>query len=501
MPLSTLGRHLAHPASLESRRPATNRLLKNSVAGQLESESTVEFPGKSSWRDPSKIVFQQPAKEEPIVRRYLLMVTLFGTIGCTAEVNKTGTQAKEGPTESTKVELVKIPYDASRPKYIVVVSTPFGIGTDARGASPVPGAPRARGLPLIGGNPAPDAYNPLPPGMSPRAATGLPAQLASALGNVGNVVIVDYDFYRANVNNPSKLVRKGEIGPFVIKGTVTEFTEVAEADVKNKQASVGWAGAMATIAGAVAHSTAATAAGAGLTAANPTYQATNAKRTGSVSLDLQIVDPTSGRIEGTAVASGNFTAESATSGLSVFGIGGGEAAFAQSALGQATRAAMNDAIKQIWERLGSAQPPDLSAPSDSRKSKGRNNEKPAASQGKIDPQFAQAFTINSATFSEGVMPGGRSESCLLHLSVSNNTDQICSANVNYFAFDSADHAIGISACGGNNIKPHSEASCSAPFLDTRQASAPLADCSEVTRIDIRTIPGARYLGASGQCLR
>jgi hypothetical protein len=39
-----------------------SRLLKNSVAGQFESESTVEFPGKSSWRDPSKIVFQQPAR-------------------------------------------------------------------------------------------------------------------------------------------------------------------------------------------------------------------------------------------------------------------------------------------------------------------------------------------------------------------------------------------------------------------------------------------------------
>ena len=57
-------------------------------------------------------------------------------------------------------------------------------------------------------------------------------------------------------------------------------------------------------------------------------------------LDFQIVDPTTGRILGTSVASGKFTAETATSGIAVLGVGGGESAFAASALGQATRAAV-----------------------------------------------------------------------------------------------------------------------------------------------------------------
>jgi hypothetical protein len=45
------------------------------------------------------------------------------------------------------------------------------------------------------------------------------------------------------------------------------------------------------------------------------------------------------------------TAVSATSGLSLFGAGGGSSAFAASALGQATRAAMSDAVRQVMGQL------------------------------------------------------------------------------------------------------------------------------------------------------
>jgi len=59
---------------------------------------------------------------------------------------------------------------------------------------------------------------------------------------------------------------------------------------------------------------------------------------------------------GNIVSHGSFTAESASSGVSVFGIGGGESAFAASALGQATRAAMNDTVKQLSDKLRSKAP-------------------------------------------------------------------------------------------------------------------------------------------------
>jgi curli biogenesis system outer membrane secretion channel CsgG len=68
-------------------------------------------------------------------------------------------------------------------------------------------------------------------------------------------------------------------------------------------------------------------------------------------MDLQLVQPDSGRILGAVVVAGKFIAESATSGVSLFGVGGGGSAFAASALGQATRAATNDAIRQIMARL------------------------------------------------------------------------------------------------------------------------------------------------------
>jgi curli biogenesis system outer membrane secretion channel CsgG len=93
-----------------------------------------------------------------------------------------------------------------------------------------------------------------------------------------------------------------------------------------------------------------------VSAANPTYHDTRMRRTGSVGMDFQIVDPTTGRILGTSVASGKFTAETATSRIAVFGVGGGESAFAASALGLATRAAVNDAVPQVTGRLPAIKP-------------------------------------------------------------------------------------------------------------------------------------------------
>ncbi len=73
------------------------------------------------------------------------------------------------------------------------------------------------------------------------------------------------------------------------------------------------------------------------------------RRTGSVAMDLQIISPDTGRIVGSFVSSGRFTSESATSGASLFGVGGGSA-FAASSLGQASRAALNDAVRQVNTR-------------------------------------------------------------------------------------------------------------------------------------------------------
>jgi curli biogenesis system outer membrane secretion channel CsgG len=148
-------------------------------------------------------------------------------------------------------------------------------------------------------------------------------------------------------------VRKnaGEVGPFVIRGSVTEFNEIAEATGSSTGGSAGALGAALGVAGAIAGNRPAAITGAAVGLANPTYEKTVARRTGSVAMDLKIVDPTNGRIVGAAVANGSFTSESAANGFSLFGFGKASNAFAASALGQANRAAMNSATQQITDRL------------------------------------------------------------------------------------------------------------------------------------------------------
>jgi curli biogenesis system outer membrane secretion channel CsgG len=132
---------------------------------------------------------------------------------------------------------------------------------------------------------------------------------------------------------------------------VTEFNEIAEATGSSTGGSAGAVGAALGIAGAIAGNREAAIAGTALGLANPTYESTVARRTGSVAMDLKIVDASNGRIEGTVNANGSFTTESAANGFSLFGFGKASNAFAASALGQANRAAMNSATQQIVDRL------------------------------------------------------------------------------------------------------------------------------------------------------
>jgi curli biogenesis system outer membrane secretion channel CsgG len=280
-------------------------------------------------------------------------------IGCTASVDKSSVQATASTPTSMQVETVRIPYDPSKPMYVVTVE-PLQVGADGSAGGPPPSTGQSSGysgwgpfgwIGPQGGNPAPNAYAAPLQGMSDKVGKGIAAQLLSALGNSGNIVVIDYDHYLKNADNPSKMLRPGEVGPFLIKGTVTEFSEVAEANNERQGGSLGWAGTVLGIAGAVSGTPGAGIAGAAVSAANPTWENTKARRTGAVGLDLQVVEPDSGRILGTIISHGSFTAESASSGGSVFGIGGGESAFAASALGQATRSAMNDTVKQLSSQL------------------------------------------------------------------------------------------------------------------------------------------------------
>jgi len=293
------------------------------------------------------------------MRMLLLSACMVLSACATATVDKSSVRATQTAPESTQVEVVQIPYDPSLPTYVVTVE-PFTFDADGSGggggAPPVPGRRRGWGpwgWGLLPEGPQAQAYNPPPQGAQGDIGAAIASQLVTALGNAGNIAVIDWQYYQQHAGNPAKLVDRGkrEVGPFVIRGSVTEFNEIAEASGQSTGGSLGALGAALAIGGAIAGNTAATATGAGIAAANPTFENTVARRTGSVAMDLKIVDPRNGRVVGTAMANGSFTAETAASGFSLFGVGKASNAFAASALGQANRAAMNSATTQIMERL------------------------------------------------------------------------------------------------------------------------------------------------------
>ena len=282
------------------------------------------------------------------------------TSACTATVDKQSVKATQTAPESTQVDVVRVPYDPSLPYYVVTVE-PFTFDADGSAGGSAPPVPGRRygwgpwGWGLLPEGPQARAYNPPPQGASGNMGPAIASQLVTALSNAGNVRIIDYDYYVENRSKPGNLVKKSahEVGPFVIRGSVTEFNEIAEAAGSSVGGSLGAMGVALGVAGAIAGNRPAAYTGAGVAAANPTFENTKARRTGSVAMDIKIVSPGNGRLVGSVVANGSFTSETAVNGFSVFGVGKASNAFAASALGQANRAAMNSATTQIVDRLRS----------------------------------------------------------------------------------------------------------------------------------------------------
>lgn len=271
-----------------------------------------------------------------------------------ASVNKSSVRATQTAPESTQVDIVRIPYDANYPRYVVTVE-PLVFGADGSPSGYGPETPGTQygwgpwGWGILPSGPKAQAYNPPTVGATANMGEGIAGQLVTALSNAGNIVVIDYDYFASN-RGKIKL-KKGEVGPFVVKGTITEFNEIAEAAGESSGGSLGALGAALGVAGGIAGNTPAAITGSAVALANPTYETQKARRTGAVAMDLKVLEPGGGRILGGVMANGSFTSESAASGFSLFGVGKASNAFAASALGQANRAAMNSATTQIVELL------------------------------------------------------------------------------------------------------------------------------------------------------
>jgi curli biogenesis system outer membrane secretion channel CsgG len=248
-----------------------------------------------------------------MVAAVLIVAGLAVSCGPAAVDTQPVQRTAEAPPEPTRVGLVRVPYNPSLPYYVVTVE-PFTFGADASTSTQqTPGTPYGWGpwgWGRLPDGPRAGSHDTLPAGASGQMGHAIANQLVTALGNAGNIRLLDYEYYWARRDRPATLLRRnaGEVGPFVISGSLTEFSEIAEA--------------------------------------------AGSRRTGSVALDLHIVDPTNGRVAATVNASGRFTTESAANGFSLFGFGKASNAFAASALGQANRVAMNSATQQVCERLG-----------------------------------------------------------------------------------------------------------------------------------------------------
>lgn len=249
-------------------------------------------------------------------------VMMFFANGCvgnvSAYVDREEAQATAKRPVSTEVEAIGIPPNPSLPTWVVVVE-PFVMG--------------ASGV-TSGSKTGSSITNP-----GEQIGPGVAAQLVTSLRKVGNLAVVDYDIYQRNPDKVAGSLQVGEQGPFLVKGTVTEFSEMADTSIKGKSTGPNIPSLFIPYVGGLV------SYGIG------TKTESEAKHVGMVGLDIQIVDPAAGRLIASLTAEGSFTSVSVTKSRTQWGGTKSNTESASSALGQAQRIALNKAVTQIHNEL------------------------------------------------------------------------------------------------------------------------------------------------------
>lgn len=291
------------------------------------------------------------------------LVVLLGGGCMTASVDRDAAKAQDKAPSVAQVPELNIPYAEEFPTYVVAVEPlSYGAAGVTSGGGPASAPSANRGVlgglfggsdPATGGSDWNRQHDDWVMQSSGNAVgDGMAAQLLTALSRSGNIQVVEIGSLQRGPDGSLKAkLEKGEIGPFVIRGTVTEFNETADASEKKKGGSLGPLGAAMGLIGGIMGNDTVAATGAGVAVANPTMEKGEMKRSGMVGFDLRLVNAANGRVVGAFNSSGAFTTVSSVAGTSLFGIGSGGSEFAASALGQATRAAMNDAVQKATDLL------------------------------------------------------------------------------------------------------------------------------------------------------
>jgi curli biogenesis system outer membrane secretion channel CsgG len=251
---------------------------------------------------------------------------------------------------ATEVKPVSIPADPNLPTIVLVVE-PFemaasGVTSGGNGGQTTPifmstgglGAPAVINMPTYG----PQTTNP-----GQQIGPGVSAQLISALSRVGNVIVYDYATYK---NEPQKItanMKSGQLGPFLIKGTVTEFAETSDSSTQGESKGPNPGTLMIPYAGPIIY---------GIDVLKGRKSVTETRHTGMVGLDVRIINPSNGQIVSSFTSEGTFTTLSSTVTQTKGGKTTTSSDYAASALGQAQIAALNKTVTQIHGALVTRQP-------------------------------------------------------------------------------------------------------------------------------------------------
>lgn len=280
---------------------------------------------------------------------FSLSIVVLVAAGCSATGSNVDVRATAERPQSAQVgESVELTLDSNVPRVAVLIEPFTYAAANVRSSDTGYQSPSPESIvgDVIGG--LENNMNNFPPSYGQeQIGPGLAAQLTTALSKSNRVSILDRRFLASAPQDFSKLTDKDEVGPILIRGTVTEFNEVADTSEKSNGLNVGVVGALVTVLGTIIDNQVLVYTGTGMTTANPTITSRESVRKGMVTIDLEIVDAKRGRILEGFQVSGSFISKSSVDGVSIFGISHGSSDFAASAIGQATRVAINDAVSKV----------------------------------------------------------------------------------------------------------------------------------------------------------
>ncbi len=254
--------------------------------------------------------------------------------------------AKSGTTTQSAVEVISIPADPNLPTFLITVKKPFEVSAqDSRsGGNMTPGAPSQNYF-ISDWLTATSIQNPQTCSwaeLNEAYGRGVAAKMATVLSKAGNVAIINYDTYQQDPGRYPNI--------FVVEGNVTDFTETDGLNEQVHGADSKIPGKLINTVGRIIDQPIVTGLGALVTQANIGKRTKTSTSTGMVGLDITVTYMPTGQMWSDS-CQGTFTTESATQIKYGLGTENSRAEQQASAIGQAGRAALNDATVKILDIL------------------------------------------------------------------------------------------------------------------------------------------------------